>query len=351
MNLRPAISVPLPWLIILFGKVFGKKGAERQARKRLFKFPRSLSVTREGKWFIGILLFIGVAAINTGNNLLYLVVATLLSLIVISGIMSESTIRAVAVERTLPRRVFKNTPVSTRLKARNRKRLFPSFSFSVREITGPSVTAESAYFLKIDPGKEMICAVKYTFRERGLLKLTAFKVETRFPFGLFLKGREEASTQEVLVYPSTRLKARPALLSIDSASGAEKSRGRGGAAELYGLRDYTFADDARHIHWRSAARTGKLLVKEFEKEKERKAVIVFENHHARTPRVFEDAVDEAASYAEHLVREGYAVGLKTLTNEIAPRAGRDQLERILYSLALIAPAQSKGTPWVKVLAS
>ncbi len=351
MILRPAISVPLPWLIILFGKVFGKKGKMPRARKRLFKFPRSLSVTREGKWFIGILLFIGVAAINTGNNLLYLVVATLLSLIVISGIMSESTIRAVTVERTLPRRVFKGSPVVARLKARNSKRTFPSFSFYVREIAEPSVTAGSAYFLKIDPGKETISAVKYTFRERGLRRLTALKVETRFPFGLFLKGREEASRQEVLVYPSTRLKAKPALLATDSASGAERSRGRGGAAELYGLRDYTFADDSRHIHWRSVARTGKLLVKEFERERERKAVIVFENREARDPRAFEDAVDEAASYAEYLLGEGFSVGLKTLTNEIAPRAGRDQLDRILYSLALITPAQSKGTPGVRVLAS
>lgn len=351
MNLRPAISVPLPWLIILFGKVFGKKGVERQAGKRLFKFPRSLSVTREGKWFIGILLFIGVAAINTGNNLLYLVVATLLSLIVISGIMSESTIRAVKVERTLPKRVFKNTPVVARLKAANGKRVFPSFSFSVREILDESVRAESAYFLKLEPGAEATKTAKYAFRERGLQRLHAFKVETRFPFGLFLKGREEESVQEVLVYPSTKLRSKPTLLPADSAAGAERSMGKGGGTQLWGLREYTFADDARHIHWRSAARTGKLLVKEFEKEREQKAVIVFENHHARSPRAFEDAVDDAASYAEYLIREGYAVGLKTLTTEIAPRAGKDQLERILYSLALITPARSKGTPAVKVLSS
>ncbi|MBI2411589.1 MAG: DUF58 domain-containing protein [Deltaproteobacteria bacterium] len=351
MNLRPAISVPLPWLIILFGKVFGKKGVEPRSRKRLFKFPRSLSVTREGKWFIGILLFIGVAAINTGNNLLYLVVATLLSLIVISGIMSESTIRAVTVERTLPKRVFKNTPVVARLKATNGKRIFPSFSFSVREILDESVRAESAYFLKLEPEAEATKTAKYTFRERGLHTLTAFKVETRFPFGLFLKGREEASLQEVLVYPSTMLKSKPTLLQADSASGADRARGKGSGAQLWGLRDYTFADDARHIHWRSAARTGKLLVKEFERESEKKAVIVFENLSSKRKNAFEDAVDEAASYAGYLLKEGYAVGLKTLSNEIAPRAGKDQLERILYSLALISPAESKGTPAVKVISS
>ena len=350
MNLRPAISVPLPWLIILFGKVFGKKVAEPRVKKRLLKFPRSLSITREGKWFIGILLFIGVAAINTGNNLLYLVVATLLSLIIISGIMSESTIKGVTVERTLPKRVFKGAPVVARLKARNRKRTFPSFSFSVRELTEASVAAEPAYFLKLEPLGEAQTTAKYTFGERGVHRLSAFKVATRFPFGLFLKGREEASVYEVLVYPSTKLKARPALMPAYSAYGAERAKGKGNGTEFHALRDYTFADDSRRIYWRSVARTGKLSVKEFEQESERKAVIVFENLETLRKGAFEDAVDEAASYADYLINEGYAVGLKTLTYEIAPRAGKDQLERILYSLALITPARSKGTPGVKVLA-
>ena len=165
---------------------------------------------------------------------------------------------------------------------------------------------------------------------------------------MFLKGRETLGAQ-VLVY-LYQLKARPALMPAYSAYAAERASGKGGGTEFRGLRDYTFADDSRRIHWRSVAKTGKLSVKEFERESERKAVIVFENLESPRKSAFEDAVDEAASYADYLINDGYAVGLKTLTCEIAPRAGKDQLERILYSLALITPARSKGTPSVKVLA-
>src|SRR6185436_19935940 len=54
---------------------------------RRFRPPRKLKFTREGKYFLGITLGVGFAAINTGNNLLYLLLGMLLSLIVLSGVM------------------------------------------------------------------------------------------------------------------------------------------------------------------------------------------------------------------------------------------------------------------------
>lgn len=90
MNLMPAISTPFPWLTMLIGRTLGGRKPSEGAEKRPAKgfWPRSLSATVAGKWFIAVLFAIGIAAINTGNNLLYLVVATLLSLIVVSGLMS-----------------------------------------------------------------------------------------------------------------------------------------------------------------------------------------------------------------------------------------------------------------------
>ena len=94
MNIRPAlISAPLPWLTMLAARVFGRKQQTHPGARRLFRLPRSLKFTREGKGFSIVLMLIGIVAINTGNNLLYLVVAMLLSLIIISGIMSNSTLK------------------------------------------------------------------------------------------------------------------------------------------------------------------------------------------------------------------------------------------------------------------
>ena len=73
----------------------------------MLRFPRTLEFTKEGARFVILLLVIGFAAINTGNNLLYLIVAMMLSLIVVSGLMSESTLRDITVKRTSPPRLQK----------------------------------------------------------------------------------------------------------------------------------------------------------------------------------------------------------------------------------------------------
>src|SRR6202034_1591750 len=72
------------------------------AWRRSLRPPRRLKFTREGKFFVGITLGVGFAAINTANNLLYLLLGMLLALIVVSGIMSELSLRDLTVVRRLP---------------------------------------------------------------------------------------------------------------------------------------------------------------------------------------------------------------------------------------------------------
>ncbi len=355
MNIRPVITVPLPWLIVLYGIFFGKRARvkRRRMRRRILKFPRSLSFTAEGKWFIGILLVIAVAALNTGNNLLYLVVATLLSLIIISGIMSESSLREVRTRRvSFPRRAFKDSPLIASIEIRNTKRLLPSFSFHVREIHAPDLTSTPAYVLKLMAGETVIRTSSYTFKRRGQFTLYGHRVATRFPFGLFLKGKEEVAPhleEQILVYPAVRpLKTTPRLGAASPSHGDTAPAGKGDGTGLYGLRDYTANDDSRHIHWKSAARMGRLLVKEYENERENRVTVLFENYGGEDTAAFEGKVDEAATLAAHFIKKDFSVGLKTLEADIPPSPGREQLERILYELALIEPSGTKGRPSVRL---
>ena len=179
-----------------------KSGQDENGKKRgKMKFPRSLSVTKEGKWYIGILLIIGVGAINTGNNLIYLVVATLLSLIIISGILSESTLRGVKVERRLPQTAFKGSPARATLRISNTKKRVPSYSFLAVEMDS---SGTNAYVLKLGPGEAADIPVEYTFQRRGLTTLSGVRITTRFPFGLFTKGKKEFVRDEILVLPSVQ---------------------------------------------------------------------------------------------------------------------------------------------------
>ena len=69
---------------------------------RMLEPPRKLRPTRVGWFFVGGVLSIGIAAVNTGNNLLYFVLAMMLGAIVVSGILSERNLRGLWVERSVP---------------------------------------------------------------------------------------------------------------------------------------------------------------------------------------------------------------------------------------------------------
>lgn len=315
---------------------------------RRWRLPRSLSVTREGKWFIGILFLIGVAAINTGNNLLYLVVATMLSLIIISGIMSESTLRGIRMRRGLPRRIFKDEPVSIRYVIGNGKRWLSSYSFTVEELPSVGVETTRLYAPRLKDGGEMSALCATTFRRRGRATLAGVKVSTRFPFGLFTKGREERIVDAPLVYPS--VKRVPERIRGETPSGGALvfAHVKGSGTELYNIRDYRLEDDARHIYWKSAGRSKRLLLKEFEKEEERRVVVVLDNY-AAPGDGFENLIDETAGIVNSLLKNGYSVGLRTLDQETPALPGQPQLYRLLDVLAVIGASPVPGKPGVRVI--
>jgi uncharacterized protein (DUF58 family) len=336
MVIRPVISVPLPWLTILFGRFYPSRSSEQDRKK--YRFPRSLKVTKLGVWYITALLLIGVAAINTGNNLLYMVVGMLLSLIVISGLMSESTLRGVRVKREFPGDIFADSPIVARLHIENTKRILPSYSFTVKEAASPELLSEAVYIIKLSSGVKLKRHPAYTFNRRGIHKLTELKIETTFPFALFKKGKAEENTEEVFIYP----RIKPIEESISPSNrGLEcrkKARKKGDGSTLYGLREYKEGEDARNIDWKASARAAEFLAKEFEAEADERVLIDFDNSECGSEKIFEDSVSEAASLAVHYTRRGFHVGLKTRDDSIECARSGAHLKKILKLLALIEPS-------------
>ena len=92
-------------------------------------------ITREGWAFVILILVIAVAGLNTGNNLLYLVLASLLAAILMSGILSYMVLVKVDLEVLLPDHVFARRPAPARMSLANRKKIFPSFSIVLGGVT------------------------------------------------------------------------------------------------------------------------------------------------------------------------------------------------------------------------
>src|SRR6516164_11866860 len=175
--------------------------------------PRRLKFTREGKFFVGITLGVGFAAINTANNLLYLLLGMLLALIVVSGIMSELSLRDLTVVRRLPLRAQVGRAHLVEIEVFNHKGRVPSYAIEVEDLRAGQPADKRCFFLKISPKSAQVAAYRRTPARRGRDRHTGFRIATRFPFGLFEKSREVTSAGELIIYPAVdpvQLAALPA---------------------------------------------------------------------------------------------------------------------------------------------
>src|SRR3984957_9952104 len=164
--------------------------------------PRRLKFTREGKFFVGITLGVGFAAINTANNLLYLLLGMLLALIVVSGIMSELSLRDLTVVRRLPLRAQVGRAHLVEIEVFNHKAKVPSYAIEVEDLRQGQPADKRCFFLKISPRSAQVAAYRRTPVKRGRDHHVGFRIATRFPFGLFEKSREVLADGELVIYPA-----------------------------------------------------------------------------------------------------------------------------------------------------
>ena len=135
---------------------------------RRLRPPRRLSFTREGRLIVILSVGVGFAAINTGNNLLYLLLGWLLSFIIASGILSEMTLKRLSVERRPPPRLFAAEPFLMEVVIKNAKTNRASFSIEVEDLIGKTPIDKRCYFLKIPAGKTQRTSYRHTYARRGL---------------------------------------------------------------------------------------------------------------------------------------------------------------------------------------
>jgi len=326
----------------------GIRPPQLSSRQRV-RFLRRFRFTRIGGRFVGITLLVSIAAFNTGNNPLYLVLGMLLSLILLSGMLSELTLKDLEVSRQLPSRIFAGQPVLVGLTLVNRKRRLPSFSLQVSERIEGLRRADwpSSYVLRLDPGAKLDTFYQHTFSRRGAWRLQGFEIATSFPFELFRKAVEIEDAQTVIVFP------RPApvqgLLLPDQFSGGSRLRPQPGQEGDYlSLRPYRPQDDVRSVHWKISAKRDQLVVRELERPRSQAIVLCFENRwqpRGEGPEAhrnkLERAVERCAGFLTYLIREGHPVALATL-QERTP-FGTD-LAHLDCLLALLAQLTFVGDP-------
>jgi len=286
--------------------------------------------TRDGWWCLAAALGLGFAAMNTGNNLLYLMTSLLMALIIVSGVLSEQSRRGLRLRALIPDEIYVGQPMTLGARLENVKRRRTSHSLALE------TAGRRLYVERLPAGEARLLAWEAALPRRGRQRLPGVRVTTRFPFGLFFKSSRVLLDDEVIVFPAVQPLSAVSRRRL-AATGTRPVRRRGRGHDLFKLRDYRAGDDPRLIHWRSSAKTGGLVVRELEAETALDARLLLVGDGRRDPARMEAALSEAASLAAHVVRSGGAVELVGPGVHVPPGRGRAHLRRVLTGLALFEP--------------
>jgi uncharacterized protein (DUF58 family) len=290
-------------------------------------------------------LLIGLAAINAGLNLLFLVWGMMLFLILASGVLSELGLRGLEVKRAPPATIHAGAPFLMGIALLNKKRRLPSFSVEVEDLVAGRPIDKRCYFLKLPAGRTQETAYRHVLSRRGRYQLSGFRISTKFPFGLIQKSRDVSEPVELMIYPALVPLPAGILRGLPAVHGRGRVKWRTRSGDFFGLRDFRPGDDPRDIHWRTSARRGIPFVRESEDDEGLEATVLFDNAESDGGiEAFERAVSLAASISVELLRQGYRVTFVTRQDQITPDGGPAQATRILRLLALIEPSAAGAPP-------
>ena len=292
-----------------------------------FRPPRTLRITSLGRTYLVLTLGVGLGALNTGNNLLYLVLGLQLSTIVMSGVLSERCLRGLQVQRLGTDAAFAEEPFAFRWKVWRDTGASYALTVSERGVTGEGRLAV------LRPGTPASLRALLTCPHRGPLALSGIKVTTLFPLGLFAKSRVFEVPGELLVYPrrTARLGTLPPPPGDGRPGVVPNTRHADGEGDLHSLRPLREHEDARRVHWTKSATHGKLLRTEREREER-------ETYLLRLPAgplgpALDRACSETAGQVQSLLRWGHPVGLEGGGLRLRPGTGPQQETRLLRALA------------------
>jgi uncharacterized protein (DUF58 family) len=299
--------------------------------KEKWQFDGVVRLTRIGTSFVIFTVVIGFAAINTGNNSLYIGLSLMLGCLLLSGIASKDGLKQLVVEFDGVDEAWAMRPAHGRLRIRNLSRIW-----NVRDVIVTSEELAAPLSLPlIRRREEIIVHAMFSFRRRGLTQLTRVDLYTRFPFGFFLKKRRSRLTGDVVVFPRLlgddipRDRFRPNRGDLQSANRI------GGGTDIHSFRDYVRGDSLRRVHWKKSASLGRWIIKQTEVETGQSVHIVVDPY--RPPEVseesFEEMISEAATFLDDALRSRLDVAFSI--PHVTLRSDREGAVSMFRALALL----------------
>jgi uncharacterized protein (DUF58 family) len=309
--------------------------------------PRQLAFTRSGRVLVALAFATGFAAINTGNNLLFLGWGLVLSAIVLSGVLSESVIKNLVVSAGPLPQVRAGELTQLCLRLTNNSRRTPGYAAEVTaDVVSPVGELEVAApgELRLEPGSVRELRAPFVPTRRGRHELRSLRVRTSYPFGFFEKGRRFVPEADAFWVMPPVVPVDELLQQVETATGEAPARRPGPGDDFFALRPFRVGDDPRRIAHRRSARTGRWVVRESEAAVGGAVLLELVLPRASTPDdgaaaddARELAIAALGSLVEVLLARGRSVGVIAPGLFLPAEAGDGQRWRVLMGLARLDP--------------
>ena len=298
-----------------------------------------MKLTREGRRFVLAAILIFFAALNTGNNLIYLILSMMLSILILSVAVLRVNMTGLRLSTFHGEPIFANNPANVDILISNGKKI-PSYS--IRALLTEEGLGE-AYFSSIPALSDISATIKVLYPKRGRYGGEDIFIKSQFPFIFLGKQIASGTANEIIVYPEIKDLERILPQSLHEQYDSTPLRTGGGESFVL-VREFLYGDDWRKIHWKASAKTQKLMVKEYVTEDPRRLTVILDNLMPPDVRDFEKAVSVAASISDSFLREGFFVRLLTCRKMIPFGGGNEHLFKILDVLALVEGQDSWESP-------
>jgi uncharacterized protein (DUF58 family) len=287
-------------------------------------------ITRFG-WALALMaLAVCAAALNTGNNLLYLLLGLVLAAYPVTALAARRAVRSVDGHLLAPAegRCGEALPLVAELRAGDRRGV-PALLVSLVGLTGGGAAVPW-----IEAGARRPVALPWTPDRRGERRLRLL-LRSTFPLGV-VEAARLADSADVLVLPRRATDVRRPR-TPDGREGTVPSRRAGSGEEILDIREFRPGDDWRRLDWKATARTDVPMVRVHEREQERVAAIVVDptlprGRRAAAERAVEREISRAAGAADALQAQGFVLLLETPAG--TTRGDLHAVERALARLDL-----------------
>lgn len=270
-------------------------------------------------------LLLGFSAVNTGNNLLYLLVSALLGFMAVSGLLGQQNLNRLNVEIVQPEEAYAGHSTLIRVRILNRRRWLPGFLLRLEIPEG------SALFPVIEAGGELSRPLPLSPERRGYQRLPSIWVSSHFPINFFVRARRLPDQPEFLVLPAPQ-NCPLDIAEGDNVAGASRDLSQlGSTGELQSISDYHGLEPLKDIHWKLSARNDELKVKRLSSQGQQPVML---DPDAIPGTNLEERLGRSCYLINRLMRNQQPVGLRLGNREISPALGKPHRLRLLRELAL-----------------